>query len=158
VGLNFAGLYLDSNALIYALEGTDEGLRNAFRTLFRSFDCYQFHTSELTLAEMLVDPSRRGDDGLVERYRGLFGLEGNGFIQVHPISTAILTQAAGFRGRQMRFLDRKPGLLDCIHAATAHLSGCSHFMTSDERIRLWDQIELVPATESGIAGYMASLA
>jgi uncharacterized protein len=149
--LSFTGLYLDSNALIYALEGDDEVLRGKFRQLFTTLSAFQMHTSELSLAELLVDPHRRGDESLLDRYPRLFQTQGNGFIKVMPVSTDVLIHAASFRGRQMRFFERKPGLLDSIHVATAYLSACSHFMTSDIRLKLYDQIKLVPATEEGLS-------
>jgi predicted nucleic acid-binding protein len=155
--LGFTGLYLDSCALIYALESDDEGLREKFRQLFEHFAFYQLHTSELSLAELLVDPHHRGDEALLDRYPRLFQTKGNGFIKVMPVSTSVLTHAASFRGRQMRFLDRKPSLLDSIHIATAYMSGCSHFLSSDTRLKLWDQIELIPATVAGISGLLETI-
>jgi uncharacterized protein len=156
--LDFTGLYLDSNALIYALEGDDDELREAFKRLFNTVIFFQMHTSELALAELLVDPHRRGDDTLIERYKRLFQTSGNGFIRVDPVSTAILTSAASLRGRQIRFLGRKPSLLDSIHAASALYAGCSHFMTSDQGLRLWDQIKKIPATAVGISAFLNELA
>jgi predicted nucleic acid-binding protein len=149
--LRFTGLYLDSNALICALEGDDEELRESFRRLFKTVIFFQMHTSELSLAELLVDPHRRGDDQLIERYKRLFQTSRNGFVKVMPVSTSVLTWAASFRGRQMRFTDYRTKLADSIHAATAYLSGCSHFMTSDHRFKLWDQIRKLPATVDGIS-------
>jgi predicted nucleic acid-binding protein len=155
--LEFTGLYLDSCALIYALEGDDEELRERFRQLFERFASFQMHTSELSLAELLVDPHRRGDEALLDRYPRLLQTNSNGFVKVMPVSTSVLTHAASFRGRQMRFLDRKPSLLDSIHIATAYLSGCSHFLSSDTRLKLWDQIELVPATVAGISSLLENV-
>ena len=152
--MSFEGLYLDSNALIYALESDDEELRDWFRRLFTTLASYQMHTSELSLAELLVDPHRRGDEALLDRYPKLFQTQSNGFIKVMPVSTSVLKFAASFRGRQMRFFERKPTLLDSIHVATAFLSGCSHFMSSDARLKLWDQIEMVPATTAGISSFL----
>jgi predicted nucleic acid-binding protein len=143
-------LYLDTNALIYALEGDDEPLRTSFRRLFKTIGGHQMCTSELTLAELLVGAYRADDLARAERYKRLFEIEGNGFVRVLPVSTAVLTHAAGFRGRQLRFSPNKPQLIDCIHAATAYLSDCSHFLTSDKPLRLWDQIIRVPATAASI--------
>jgi predicted nucleic acid-binding protein len=155
--LSFTGLYLDSNALIYALEGDDEALRDAFRLLFTTLNWFSIYTSELTMAELLVHPHKREDEALIERYQGMFQISNNGFIKVSPVSTSVLTHAASFRGRQIRFLERKPSLLDSIHVATAYLSGCSHFMTSDKRLKLWDQITPVEATVAGISGFLADI-
>jgi predicted nucleic acid-binding protein len=151
------GIYLDTNALIYALEGDDEPLRDAFRSLFRAIGSFRLHTSELSMAEMLVGAHRFGRDDLVKRYRQLFMVSNNGFVTVMPISSDVLSHAASFRGRQIRFLERRPSLLDSMHAATAFLSGCSHFITSDSRLKLWDQISTVPATADAITALLKEI-
>ncbi len=143
-------LYLDTNPLIYALEGDDQQLRNCFRLLFEKLNTYEVFTSELSLAEMLVQPYAADNHDLIERYKKLFRIEGNGFITVVPVSTEVLAHAAGFRGRQISLLKRNPKLPDCIHAATAYLSGCSHFMTRDNGMKLWDQIQIVEPSLVGI--------
>lgn len=150
----FTGLYLDANALIYALESDDEALRDAFTRLFGAILFADICTSELSLAELLVDPCRREDVAVIERYKRLFQIRSNGHWTVASVSTEVLAAAACFRGRQIRFLDRKPSLLDSIHAATALQQGCSHFMTSDSRLHLLDQIRLVPAMEAGISMFL----
>jgi predicted nucleic acid-binding protein len=155
--LEFSRLYLDTNALLYALEGEDDRLRASFRNLFGILASSQIFTSELTLAELLVGAYKADDLARVERYKNLFALAGNGFVSVVPVSTAVLTHAAGFRGRQLRFLPQKPKLVDSIHAATAYLSGCSHFVTSDKPLKLWDQITKVPADVASIDEFARSL-
>lgn len=150
-------LYLETNPLIYALEGDNDELRSYFRLLFRKLNSYEVFTSELSLAEMLVKPYATDNQDLIERYKGLFRLDGNGFITVVPVSTDVLSHAAGFRGRQMRFLKRNPKLPDCIHAATAYLSGSTHFMTKDDGMKLWDQIQMVEPSSAGIENRLHTL-
>jgi predicted nucleic acid-binding protein len=156
--LAFSGLYIDSCAFIYALEEKDnEAYREAFRQLQRDIAFYLMHTSELTLAELLVLPHQNEDNVLIERYKRMFQTSNNGFVQVMPISTSVLTHAASFRGRQIQFLRRKPKLLDSIHAASADLTGCSHFITNDFRLKLWDQMMIVPATAEGISSFLKDI-
>ncbi len=155
--MSFTGLYLDSNPLIYALESNDEALRDAFRHLFQRIIFFQLHTSELSLAELLVHPHQRDDQNLIERYKRLLQTSRNGVMMVKPITTSVLTTAASFRGRQIKFFGRKPSLLDSIHAATAYETGCSHFMTSDNRLKLWDQMKIVSATVSDIKSFLSDI-
>lgn len=120
MAVEFTCLYLDANSLICALESEDEDLRLRFRRLFETVSFFKIETSEISLAELLVDPHRTDDQARVGRCKKLFVLEGNGFLRVRPVSTNILTATKSFRGRQMQVPSHKPSLVDCIHAATTH--------------------------------------
>lgn len=122
-------VYLDANFFIYALEAVAPWARAAGEIL-TSLDAGRLAavTSELSLAECLVKPLalRRGD--VASAYLEL--LKDHRFLSVPPVSREILIEAARLRGLA------RIKLPDAIHAATALLTGCSSFLTNDDRLRI----------------------
>src|SRR3972149_5254182 len=121
-------LYVDANVYIRLFEGTDE-LSRVLSELFsidRNSEPY-LATSELTLAEVLVLPTRRKDVQLISLYENW--TIWNSYIEVGPIVRDVLRCAAILRAS---YLSLK--LPDAIHLATALLMRCSHFLTADERL------------------------
>ena len=121
-------LYVDANVYIRLFEGTDE-LSRVLSELFsidRNSEPY-LATSELTLAEVLVLPTRRKDVQLISVYDNW--TISNSYIEVGPIVRDVLRCAAILRAS---YLSLK--LPDAIHLATALLRLCSHFLTADERL------------------------
>src|SRR5690349_1761253 len=117
-------LYLDANILIYAFENTDavsERLRNLLAAA--ASPRYRFlATSELTLAEIVVAPLRKGDQRLIDIYESI--TIGNSFVHVGTVSREVLWLAAILRSKH-----RQLRLPDAIHLATAMLFGCSYFLS-----------------------------
>jgi predicted nucleic acid-binding protein len=122
-------IYLDTNVFIEAYENQGR-LAQAFRTLFRSArrDQSILVTSELTLAELCVEPIRAGRDERINLYRSLIQTRGS-FIQAIAIDRDILFEAATCRARASAL--RLP---DAIHIATAIMSNCEMFITNDKRL------------------------
>jgi predicted nucleic acid-binding protein len=120
-------LYLDANALIYAVENAPV-FGDTMRGVFERIDRGELHgmTSELSLAETLVKPLRDGNRPVVVAYEQL--LHPAGRLGVQPISRAVLSEAARLRAAQASLK-----LPDAIHAATALLHGCTTFLTNDAR-------------------------
>jgi uncharacterized protein len=120
-------IYLDTNILIYAVEGQNEwsGLT---KELFLRIDrkLLRTVTSELALAEVLVKPIARNDTVVIDKYREL--LAPDSVIDVLPVGRSILSQAAQLRA------SLKLKLFDAIHVATARAAQCDLFMTHDERL------------------------
>ncbi|MGL4437991.1 MAG: type II toxin-antitoxin system VapC family toxin [Bosea sp. (in: a-proteobacteria)] len=153
---SFSSIYVDTNAFIYAFEGekTDDNL--AVRNTLETLGPLSLETSELTLAEMLVKAFQENDQARVRRYKALFQLEGNGYFKVRTVSMNILVGAAWHRGIQQVMPGKERKLYDSIHVATASFWGCSHFMTSDRRIRLPDNMARVNPTRADIDGFLVS--
>ena len=120
-------VYLDSNALIYAVENVPifgDRLRAVFQRIDRGE--WQGVTSELALAEVLVKPLRDRSEAIRLQYVQL--LDPTGGLTVPPASRAVLTRAA-----ELRAAHGPLKLPDAIHAATALLHGCTTFLTNDAR-------------------------
>ena len=121
-------VYLDTNVFVYAVEGFAE--YRAFLTeLFAAIDRGEVTavTSELTLAEVLVEPLERGRDDVVAIYEEM--LQTSDHLVVAPIDRPVLFAAA----EQRAVLGIS--LADAIHVATALLSGCSILLTNHRRLR-----------------------
>ena len=123
-----ARLYLDTSALIYAVE------RNpVFWPLLQPVwaaakaSIVRLETSALTLLEVLVGPLKSGNAALAATYDGLLHSRD---LLVHTIDNAVLREAA--RLRSMVAGLRTP---DAIHAATALLTSPDSFLTNDPDFR-----------------------
>ncbi len=95
-------------------------------------------SSELTLLEVLVLPFRLGNQPLIEAYEELLV---NSDIELVPIGSSVLRTAARLRSS----LNLKTP--DAIHAATAAMSGCDHFVSNDTGFRRLTTIEVVVLSE-----------
>jgi predicted nucleic acid-binding protein len=117
-------LYLDANAIIYAVE-TGNRFTASLHDLFTTLDAgvNVAITSELTLAEVLVRPLAMQADNLVFRYERL--LSGEGPIGLAPVTPPILRRAAQIRA------DTRLKLIDAIHVATAVELGCHVLVSND---------------------------
>ena len=116
-------VYLDANALIYAVENTASPVRHL---LIRSVSAgLSFVTSELTISEVLVKPFQHQDWRLAGAFDAL--LSGRSPIDVRTITRAILRESASIRAAQ------GAKLADAIHAATALDAGCRTIVTNDLR-------------------------
>lgn len=123
-------LYLDANIFIYAFENNDAVARKLleFISLNPASSPPFLATSELTLAELMVDPIRKNNDRLIEVYDNL--TIGNAFIKVAPVSRDVLWHAALLRAEYASL--RLP---DAIHLSSAILLGCSQLLTGDMRLK-----------------------
>ena len=122
--------YLDTNILISAFENNDSVAKKLLE-LFSINENAKSHfltTSEMTLAEVMVDPLRKRNERLIDLYDNL--TIGNALIHVGTVSREVLWSAAVLRAEHSAL--RLP---DAIHLATAMLFGCSYFLTADSRLR-----------------------
>lgn len=121
-------VYVDANAFVYFLER-----RPAFyERVLPLFEAaaqgkLQLVTSELTVAELLVQPYKMGRADIAATYRRF--LKDEGLIDLIAVSLNVLEAAAASRGTL------GGSLADAIHVATASLSDCSAFVTNDRGIR-----------------------
>ncbi|NBJ11769.1 type II toxin-antitoxin system VapC family toxin [Microvirga arsenatis] len=127
--------YLDANAVIRFVESEDDGLLFLFEQAAAGL--LQLVTSELTLAEVLVGPLKDGDQKLAGIYEEF--LTSDETLEIRPVDRSVLRRSAEIRAT----LGNKGP--DAIHIATALLTECSLFFSSDQRLRLpanLKQIEL----------------
>jgi predicted nucleic acid-binding protein len=120
-------VFLDTNFFIYLIEGT--GPRNArAQYLARAFVSRrdEILTSVMSLGEVLVQPLRKGDAALAQRYRQIF--KGRG-ISVLPF---IESAAETFARIRIRTSIKAP---DAIQLATAANASCDLFLTNDDRLQ-----------------------
>src|SRR5258707_761647 len=117
-------VYLDTNIIIYAIEGFTD-LADQIKALLQAMDDAEISvaTGELTLAEVLVKPIKDQNLTAQQAYRDF--LISTPVLQVVPITRAILETAASLRATT------KLKLPDAIHFATSNLSGCDSFLSND---------------------------
>lgn len=116
--------YLDANFFVYLAEGFAPVSAAVARlaAMIQAGEVAGF-TSELTLAETLVVPHRRGDQRLIDLYSDLVSSRDG--LTVVPVTRAIWIGAA---------VERSAGpfkLPDAVHVATARQMACDAFLTND---------------------------
>jgi predicted nucleic acid-binding protein len=126
---------IDSNVLIYLLEGTG-AMADAAGALLDAIAGGEAHGifAMLGVAELCSGPARGGDGAMVDRYADeLSTLDG---VSVVPLVWAIATDAALIRGAGPL------SLADAIHLATARSAGATAFVTNDRRIKSVSGLEV----------------
>ncbi|MDX2043469.1 MAG: PIN domain-containing protein [Acidobacteriota bacterium] len=120
--------YLDSNIVIYAIEGFAD-YADQIRALLEAMDTGEIVavTSELTLAETLVKPIKDQDLAIQQAYRTF--LTPTSVMEIVPISRDILEDAAQLRATT------KLKLPDAIQLATAFRERCDSFLTNDDSFK-----------------------
>ena len=116
--------YLDANFFIHLAEGFDPVSASVAKlaAMIEAGELAAF-TSELTLAETLVVPHRKGDQRLIDLYSDLVSSRDG--LTVIPVTRAIWIGAA---------VERATGpfrLPDAVHIATARHTACDVFLTND---------------------------
>ena len=117
-------VYLDTNIIIYAVEGYETHAA-PIKSLLQGLTEGEIIavTSELTVAEVLVKPKRDGNAKLEEAYRRF--LLPTESLRNSAVSREILEAAAGIRATSSLKLP------DAIHWATATIEHCDSFLTND---------------------------
>lgn len=121
-------VYLDTNIIIYAVEGFAL-LASQITALLQAMDDAEIIvvTSELTLAEVLVKPLKDGNANVQRAYKTF--LQPTPVLRIIPISLDLLEEAATLRATT------KLRLPDAIHLATANRNGCDSFLTNDDSFK-----------------------
>jgi predicted nucleic acid-binding protein len=126
--------YLDTNVVIYAVEGQvpfQQRARNHIAHLESAG--HRFVISELTWTECLVGPLRTGDGPLLLEYHRFF--QGPRLTAV-PLTAAVYHRAAMIRGT-LHY-----GLADSLHLAVAVEYRFDRFLTNDNRLAGFPDITL----------------
>lgn len=129
-------VYVDTNAFVYFLQRHPEFYGRVL-PLFEAAaqGRLQLVSSELTVAELLVQPYKLGRADVAATYRRF--LKDEGLIELVPISLNVLEAAAASRGTL------GGSLADAIHIATASLSDCVAFVTNDHGIRAAPPLKII---------------
>lgn len=127
-------VYLDSNIIIYHVEGHPE-VKARVRKLLAAYlsEGRRFVTSEITLGECLLGAYKKAPHS-VEAYNALFG--NTAFISLSGLTSDIIRRAA-ILGTELNMK-----LIDAVHVATAEDLGCTVFLTNDRSIRAPADIEI----------------
>lgn len=142
-------VYWDTNVFIRMVESTDNISEQLNQVLDVAFAAgAPIVTSELTLAELLVDPLRAGDQLRIAAYRTL--LEPGSFIEVQPVSRNVLEGAA-----EVRATWSTAKLPDAIHVATAEIAGCKVFLSSDRRLPAHSSLALTTPDHASLQELIA---
>lgn len=133
-------IYLDACTIIELLEKTTaEALALAELLAHAGGETTCLRTSELTLAEVLVDPLR----GLIDQSpqsENPGSRDRHGWYLANLaedsilIRTCLVTRPVLMRAALMRARIGSMRMPDAIHAATAYEIACSHFITGDRRL------------------------
>jgi len=130
-------VYLDANSFIGIVEGSGPRTDRLAPLFDRIAEGRLLGlTSELTVAEVLVHPLRRGDEETADAYRDI--LSPRWPITTLGIDLATLEAAAATRARFPRLK-----LPDAIHVATCVRSECGVFVSADRELPLPVTIRLV---------------
>jgi len=133
-------IYLDANVFIRFLEAEEKPLLSMFARAAEG--ALALHTSELTLAEVLVKPFRDRDFRLAEAYREL--VKSSDLLALMAIDRTLLEESAMLRS----WTGNK--LADSIHVATAKRCGCAIFLSEDARLKLPDgMLRMTPSELEG---------
>ncbi|HET6546187.1 MAG TPA: PIN domain-containing protein [Rhodanobacteraceae bacterium] len=123
-------VYLDSNALIYAMEGDPARQPVSVTALMRAISSGQVlaYASLLVRAEVLVMPVRKADKARVKFYRRLFDAPA-------PLRSAPLTATVADASARLRAQHPALRLIDALHLAAAQESACKFFLSADQHLR-----------------------
>jgi predicted nucleic acid-binding protein len=127
-------LYLDANAIIYAVEGNLAFRRAALDWIQRTRDSLegQLLTSQLSRIECRSKPAAEGARDLLLRYDRFFQ-----FARLGEVTAEVIERATDLRAR---FNTRTP---DAIHLATAIRDKADYFLTGDRGLARCTDIEVV---------------
>jgi predicted nucleic acid-binding protein len=128
-------LAIDSNVLIYLLEGTSDLAERAGQ-LIDAFDTGRAEgvLSTLALTEVCTGPARFDDLALVERYADEITSIAN--VRIVGLDAEIAVDAAILRG------NGPLSVADAVHLATARDAGATVFVTNDRGIKPVARLEV----------------
>ena len=133
-------VYLDANVFLYALNAVPP-FKGLTEELFKAGDAgsLSIWTSELSIAEVLVTPFRKGDRSAERECRLLLHSDG---VKLTAVTQRILEEAA-----RIRAVVRALHLPDAIHLATAIQSGCDFMLTNDQHFRAAKAVPVMMLSE-----------
>ena len=147
-------VYLDTNAIMLAMEGDAPVAELLLTIMERRVADFAVITSELSLAEILVAPIRAHDLSRIEIYAGLLASAGarDGQVDCVGVSRDVLLSAARIRAAHPSLK-----LPDAIHLATAERTGCSHIITGDKRLSARASVPVVDTSIGDLSALLEQL-
>jgi predicted nucleic acid-binding protein len=133
-------LYLDSNILIYLVEGNVE-LGDLVLSAFREIENNNItlYTSEITVTECLNGAYRAGLEELAQKYLELLSSEE--FIILLPVDSDVCIEASRIGAEQ------RLKTVDSIHLASATLAGCQALLTNDGGFKSTKNVQTIQLSE-----------
>jgi predicted nucleic acid-binding protein len=133
-------LYLDSNILIYLVEGNVE-LGDLVLAAFREIENNNIvlYTSEITVTECLNGAYRAGLEELAQKYLELLSSEE--FIILLPVDSDVCIEASRI-GAEHRLKT-----VDSIHLASATLAVCQALLTNDSGFKSTKNVQTIQLSE-----------
>lgn len=120
-------VYLDANCVVYLVESNPAWFPQIIARIGAARAAGDtFGVSDLTRAEVMVMPYRRGDAAVEAAFDAFFNLAD---VTVFPITRGVCERSARLRAKY-RYL-RLP---DATHLAAAIEHGCGLFLTADARL------------------------
>lgn len=144
-------IYIDTNALIAALEGEGTIATLVQQVLAESAtDRVTFVTSQLTLGELLVGPLRDEDPVRSNAILALFA--GEGPLEIAEIDRAIVIAAA-----DLKAVYRRLKWPDAVHLATALGKECSHVLSNDHGLPKLPGLTFIRLQEAALQTMLAEI-
>ncbi len=133
-------LYIDSNVIIYYVEGDEENQRRADALFeYAENNDIPLVTSEITVGECFYGAYKRGRGGSVERFESIF--EDVGIFDFIPVEIGIMKHAAKIGAAN------KLKIIDALHFASAVDVECDVFITNDKGIKSTNVLKVVQLSE-----------
>jgi predicted nucleic acid-binding protein len=140
--IGFNKIFLDTTPLIYFLD-EDVNFGKLTQNILSRFlqNDIDMITSTITCTEYLTYPYRTGN---TEKINAFFEFLSDCEIPTYSINIDIAKKAAEIRGRYLNFKT-----MDCLQLATACIYGCDFFLTNDNQLRQFEEIQCVTVEEIG---------
>jgi predicted nucleic acid-binding protein len=138
--IEYNKVFLDTTPLIYFLD-EDVNFGKVTQDIFSDFlkKDIDMVTSTITCTEYLTYPYRTGN---TEKINAFFEFLSDCEIPMCPISIEIARKAAEIRGQYSHFKT-----MDCLQLATACMCKCDLFLTNDNQLKHFGEIQCVTVEE-----------
>lgn len=129
-------IYVDSNVIIYFVEGQEEHQRLADE-FFEYVDGADISlvTSEITIGECLYGAYKRGRVDSVGKFESIF--EDLDLFRFVPVDPGLIKDAAKIGAKE------RMKLIDALHVASASEVGCDVLVTNDKGVRSSGSLRVV---------------
>ena len=135
---DFKKIFLDTSPIVYYLENNEVYYRNMKKFWNEYRDC-DYVTSAVTVTEYLTYPFQQNNFKLINTfYAFVNGMD----IEIKSIDKVIAEKAAQIRADYLFFKT-----MDALQLATACLSGCDLFLTNDNQLKQFKEIECITVGE-----------
>ncbi len=131
-------VYLDTSPIIYRIEKNADfsGLVDSF--ISNNTDA-AFYTSTITVEEYSVYPIKEDREDLLKAFDGFVDVLG---IDIRVIDKEIAVKAANIRASYNHFK-----AMDALQLATAVVCGCDVFLTNDQQLKQFTELNVVLVSE-----------